>query len=244
MPQRTNTMLANTRISNWISGILIGLTVALFAYAIFASWRCETHRRPQNETFHAQCGSNPVYDPSRWTSSRNVQSSHNCYAYALDDLDDSLEHRCDDLLNRKKESSCVSLRPKPGYYSDTRMPYEERLTCSGLLQGILRDNPSIKMSSRQAKCPPCHYKIAYAVSPKKTYHFYREDKRAGHSDGPRIRRWSHKDAGGVPTRLDASNKIIRDPQDADRNYSHAQFTEFCHYLCVPENNYKNTHMKP
>jgi len=182
------------------------------------------------QKIYKKCNSTPIYDPSKWITNRYVQNSHNCYAYALDDLDINIAKTCKKIYSKKK--TCVSLRPKPGKYNKYNIPSKKRMTCTGLTKSILKDNNQIYKLNNE-KCKPCYYKIAFAVQPKETYHFYRQD-----SDGS----WSHKDGPKEPTQLDASNKKIYDPESANRNYTHANYSDFCGYLCVPENHYKKTNM--
>ena len=67
----------------------------------------------------------------------------------------------------------------------------------------------------------------------KDYHFYRQD-----NDGF----WSHKQGKDKIKRFDASFDIIRDPRNADRNYSRDDknkdkynYEIFCGYFSVPHN---------
>lgn len=183
----------------------------------------------------------PPYDPTKYTRDPYVQNAHNCYAYALDFYDPELTQRCKMLLEqstdpiadgsfvgarRTRRPTCFGLRPKPGRASRTHqhLPFTQRMTCERIREGVLRDVPAAQRASRDSKCPRHFYKIAFAVDPHRTYHFYRQD-----ADGA----WSHKDAWRPVTRTDAAGQRIRDPADADRNYRHARLRDFCGYLCVP-----------
>jgi hypothetical protein len=104
------------------------------------------------------------------------------------------------------------------------LPYSKRMQCSQMLKDIKDDIPSAHVVDKHTPCKKGFYKIAYAVDPGKTYHFYRNDEDGG---------WSHKDAWRAPTRLDSSGKRIRYPDEADRKYSHADLNQFCNYMCVP-----------
>lgn len=181
----------------------------------------------QNNTCMIDKSTVPKYEPEKWNSDINIQSAHNCYAYALNDQQIGLRDRCKGLL-AKGEESCVSLRPKPGVFAG----HENRdMTCGGLEKHILADNPYIKQGKRTDVCPPHHYKIAFAVKPGETYHFWRQD-----ADGM----WSHKDGGGPARDTDDSGKKITSPETADRGKYH----KFCKYLCVPKNYHYKTNMKP
>lgn len=177
----------------------------------------------------------PTYDPAKYNTDPYVQNAHNCYAYAMDFYDPALADRCKTLITSAKTGAawprhrlptCFQLRPKPGRVNGThgRLSHSDRMHCKRMLDGVLEDVPSATVVTREAKCPTGFYKIAYAVDPGRTYHFYRQD-----ADG----KWSHKDAWRAATRLDASGKLVADPATADRRYTHANLRDFCHYLCVP-----------
>ena len=182
----------------------------------------------------------PTYDPAKYNTDPYIQNSHNCYAYSLDFYDPALAEQCKTVLTNYKNAthnnwtsrfsrqpkSCYQLRPKPGRIHNTnkQLPYSKRMNCKRMLMGILQDIPTAKVVKQHEKCDSGYYKIAYAVDPGRTYHFYRQDE-----DGL----WSHKDAWRAATRLDASGKVITDPATADRKYSHANLKHFCHYICVP-----------
>ncbi len=169
----------------------------------------------------------PMYQPEKWNSDINLQSSHNCYAYALNDIQASRTEKCKHLLKKGAET-CVSLRPKPGTYSGNG---GSEMTCPALESRIMADNPlNQSRRTRQAKCPPHYYKIAFAVNPNKSYHFWRQDATG---------MWSHKDGGGPVRDTDESGKTITSPETADRG----QYTEFCGYLHVPKNYHDTTNME-
>jgi hypothetical protein len=169
----------------------------------------------------------PRYEPEKWNSDINLQSSHNCYAYALNDIQTSRTEECKQLFEDGEET-CVSLRPKPGTYAE-KTSYD--MTCSALESRILADNPHNQpRKSDKTKCPPHYYRIAFAVNPNKTYHFWRQDANG---------MWSHKDGGGLARDTDDSGKKITSPETADRG----QYTEFCGSMCVPKNYHYTTNME-
>lgn len=213
---------------------LVGTTVLVVA--LFAvGWLL---RRSQGASHDAAppTPTAPPYDPAKYTSNPYVQNSHNCYAYALDFYDPALAKRCQGTLRQGTRKTCFTLRPKPGRVSNTHqdLPYSHRMTCGRILEGILQDVPSATVTTRDAPCPEGHYKIAFAVDPHRTYHFYRQD-----ADGA----WSHKDAWRPVTRVDASGMPIADPAQADRKYPHADLSEFCAYVCVPAQAYLPTFVR-
>jgi hypothetical protein len=101
-------------------------------------------------------------------------------------------------------------------------------TCPDMIARLLGDNPSMKMTTFEAKCPAHTSKIALVVDPDEDYHFFRQD-----SNGM----WSHKPGGTAVTNLDANEKRIYDPQLASRDYhesgSKLNYDTFCAYMCVP-----------
>jgi hypothetical protein len=214
--------------------------IVLSATLFLIAWTMWTKGRVEQESFTNACMHmppyGPVYEPEKWNTHRTIKSAHNCYAYAINDRSPTLTARCNRLLSvPPRKATCVSLRPKPGSFANYKPPpREKRMSCRGLKNGILADNPNILPGQRTQPCPACHYKIAYAVRPNETYHFYRQDR-----DGL----WSHKDGGHAVTRKDVSGKEItdqNDPSTADRG----KYTKFCNFLCVPENRHSATHMSP
>lgn len=105
-----------------------------------------------------------------------------------------------------------------------------------MIARLLGDNPSMKMTTFTARCPPHTSKIALVVDPDEDYHFYRQD-----SNGL----WSHKPGGMPVTNVDALGNLIYDPALANRNYSsegtNLNYDTFCSYMCVPRD--KPLHIK-
>jgi hypothetical protein len=60
-------------------------------------------------------------------------------------------------------------------------------------------------------------------SPDTDYHFYRHD-----SNGF----WSHKPGRTSITNVDADNKLIINPDKANRNYTHYNYGSGCGFFCV------------
>lgn len=176
------------------------------------------------------------YEPDKWNSNLNLTKSHNCYSYFLDDINNDLIHVY--KQNYGNNEIQKSLNPQPGHYCGmTKFVNYKDTTCSGLIDRVLCDNPSIKVVDKNFDCGPNHYKGALFIDEGKMYHFYRQDENGN---------WSHKDGGGVVTNLDSSGKIIKDVMNIDRSYLDngkvRQYDKFCAYFCVPENKYKDTEM--
>lgn len=132
-------------------------------------------------------------------------------------------------IKRCKMSSCNVPFHQPGSASGhQRFSATRKKTCSNMLARIFGDNPTLRVSTFQKKCPAETSKIAIVVDPKEDYHFYRQD-----SNGL----WSHKPGGTAVTNKDASGRLIYDPKLANRNYSDRSsklnYSSFCTYLCVP-----------
>ncbi len=72
---------------------------------------------------------------------------------------------------------------------------------------------------------PNSHKVFLVVDPGNDYHWYRLD-----SNGL----WSHKPGSTKVTNLDASGRLITNPETADRNYGAVNYTDNGGYLWVPE----------
>jgi hypothetical protein len=164
------------------------------------------------------------YEPQLWNNDKGIRLSHNCYQYALNDIDYNLKKDCD-----KDKNGCIKLRSRPGHFSKKKIYKDDKklMTCNLMNKAIKDDNEKIYNIDFKNKCKNDFYKIAFSVDPGKTYHFYRQDDNGN---------WSHKDAGSHATNLDKSGNLIFDPKKADRGI----YKKFCDYLCVPENNIVNT----
>lgn len=168
-------------------------------------------------------GWEPTYDPKKWNNKREIRETHNCFAYAMNVHDPKQVVAC------KEDKNCNVPFHQPGSASGySKFGSSSQKTCSDMVQRILGDNPKIKRTTFEAKCPPHTSKIAIVVDPDEDYHFFRQD-----SNGY----WSHKPGGTPVTNLDADKSVIYDPALANRNYnsknSKLNYDIFCSYLCVP-----------
>jgi len=171
---------------------------------------------------------NPVYNPGKFNSDKNIKRSHNCYMYALNKIDKELANKwktkCNDLDN------CMRLKHRPGNVNgDISKP--EVSTCHNIKKGVLEDNPSIYLSDQHDICKNGYYKIASSVDENKSFHFYRQDKN---------NLWSHKDGSKGATNLDESQNEILDPKYCNRG----QYKTFCNYFCVPNGKIYKTKSNP
>lgn len=220
------------------------------------SKQCENYNKCKSKFMKYMSGSEPEYDPSRWEDPV-IESSHNCYAYFLDDHIPTIKKKCEGYCPKftkkngkkvcvKKPSKCDDLKPQPGDFAvengllaSNKYVYD----CDTIVNKVFLDNKDkftkrnkIFKTNFEDKCPPNYYKGAVVVHPDKTYHFYRQDKNA---------RWSHKQGTLKVENEDASNQSIWAPHLADRDYKKNKkdglnYTNFCSYLCVPTNMHAKT----
>lgn len=200
--------------------ILIILFVIYIIYILFSS----TENYRSNHVLSPLSGGEPNYEPDLWNDNNDIQYSHNCYSYFLNDINQNLKCLC-------KNGECKYINPQPGHYTRDIKVKLENTTCNIIEARVFEDNPQIFKINFDEKCPPDFYKGALTVDPKYQYHFYRQD-----SNGY----WSHKDGGLPATNKDASENLIYDPKEADKNYPKKKkpvnYSEFCNYYCVPNNN--------
>lgn len=148
-------------------------------------------------------GSEPTWEPSRWNDNKKY---NNCYAYAMDDLEQKIEAR-----NRK---------PIPG----SHLSY---YTCSKLIEGIKDEIPQMYFTTFDCQCEPGFKKIYAAVSDEddqNDFHFWRQDH-DGH--------WSHKPGSNNPSRMDGDNHPITNPERSNRNSDTHSYTHGCGFICIP-----------
>lgn len=213
---------------------------------------CFEYNKCKSEFATYMSGYEPSYNPDKW-SDPIVEGSHNCYTYFLNDQIPEVKNKCRKLCKKKnkckrKISECGNLKPQPGNHASRIGLTEGKnrvYNCKEMVRKVIVDNTD-KISGRKyiypvdfnKKCPPHYYKGAVVVDPKKTYHFYRQDNNV---------RFSHKQGTLRVENVDASNKPIYAPHLSDMNYNKdnrkggINYTDFCSYLCVPNNNYIDTH---
>jgi len=93
------------------------------------------------------------------------------------------------------------------------------------VERTLADNPNIKKIHKTQNCAPDYYKGAIVVAPKTDYHYYRLNKEGF---------WTHKPGYKPSTEVDASGKLITDPETANRNYGRLNYSDFCGFVCLPK----------
>ena len=176
-------------------------------------------------------GWEPQYNPDLWNKKKELRETHNCFAYSMNIQDPKQVAAC------KKDPNCNVPFHQPGSASGhPGFRSQKTKTCPDMIARLLGDNPSMKMTTFTARCPPHTSKIALVVDPDEDYHFYRQD-----SNGL----WSHKPGGMPVTNVDALGNLIYDPALANRNYSsegtNLNYDTFCSYMCVPRD--KPLHIK-
>ena len=192
---------------------------------------CATHSRTRRcRQKSPLSGWEPHYMPSVYNDPKKViQVNHNCFAYAFDILD------LPDCAKGDDSNTCKKPFHQPGYFGGhPRFTEDGKKYCPDLLARLLADMPWIKKSKFKNQCPRGYSKIALVIDPDNDYHFYRQD-----SNGL----WSHKPGGQPVTNLDASGKLIFNPELADRDYrkpglskkDQLNYSIFCSFLCVPRN---------
>jgi hypothetical protein len=141
----------------------------------------------------------------------------------MNSIDPNLVKECKDTRD------CNVGFHQPGYAAGFgKFSDQKEKGCGDMVSRLWGDNPQIRASSFNEKCPMGTSKIALIVDPERDYHFLREDP-----DGY----WSHK-PGALPVkRTDASDRPIIRPDRALFLYKESKdplmYTDFCGYFCVP-----------
>ena len=196
---------------------------------------CKNHSQPKSafcENHKDKCpqisplsGCEPDYNSKLWNGRREHVDTHNCFMYALNILDPKQIYKC---LTSK---DCNLPFHQPGLVAGfLGFDSERPKTCPEMIARILGDNPSIKQSQFEERCPNGTSKIALVVDEDQDYHFLRQD-----SDGW----WSQKGGAKPVTKLDAGGHPIWNPELADNNWTNEHgvlnYDIFCGHLCVPRN---------
>lgn len=149
----------------------------------------------------------PVYNPSYWNDPSRIKKA-NCYAYSMDVI-------------------CGSeMKLQPGQLAGQQFQY---LTKASIYAAAQADGPylgngrTIVETTASATPGSNQFKVALVIAPGVDYHWY-----ILNSNG----RWSHKRGWTAVTDKDASGNYIYDPSSCDRNYSGANYSQFCGYFMV------------
>jgi hypothetical protein len=169
-------------------------------------------------------GWEPKWEPERWNNNYAVRLTHNCYAYAMNVIDPNLIKAC------RKDPNCAVSFFQPGYVSRyTKFNDTDPKTCPNMIARIMADNPTVKPSAFELKCPAKTSKIALVVDEDQDYHFYRQD-----SNGY----FSGKGGATHAKNIDANGNPIFDVELAFHNFGkdkdgRLNYDRFCGYFCVP-----------
>lgn len=196
---------------------------------------CQDYDRCRKMLGHTLSGSEPDYNPEKW-SNPVIQNSHNCYAYFLDDVSVAIKESCRQHCNETpdEECNCSFMKPQPG--SCDKMLYNSVYTCDEMINKIIVDNPHIHLITSKypeaVKCPKNYYRGAMVVDHNNTYHFYRQD-----SNGS----WSHKQGTLPIERIDSNSELIWNLQEAAKDYNSIVYGQTpCAYFFIPKNSYLDT----
>lgn len=188
-------------------------------------------KKNKNKKCYLNNKNHPKLDLDKWNKNKYIQNSHNCYAYALNMIDPNNVNSCKKLM--KKKLKCQKITPQPGMnYGFVDKSNPRNYTCKKVSRRMLGDSPKMEKLNKDEKVPDGYYKIALTHrSDGSDYHFYRQD-----SNGL----WSHKSGWKPAKNVDESNKLITNPEKADRG----TYDVFCGYYKVPiKEGKKNKGMK-
>lgn len=176
------------------------------------------------EEWSPPSGWEPPYNPDRYNRDSAVQTIHNCWDYALDNIDPAQLTQCDG----KKHCEPTFHQPGGTKGLSNLLQAEEGRTCNVVDYLMRQDVPDLKRTTFKRRCRAGTSKIALVVHPGEDYHFYRQDP-----DGY----WSHKDGANKVKRYDAKGAMIKNPKTAARNYrskgSFLNYKDFCGFYCAP-----------
>jgi hypothetical protein len=180
-------------------------------------------------------GFEPLLEIDVWNTNYALRESHNCLAYALNNVDKELFKKCETT------PSCDVDFPQPGYESGyIQFSTNTKKCCADMVLRMEGDNPNIIPTTFNDICPKKMSKIALIVDPKRDYHYLRQDP-----DG----KWSHKPGSLIVKREDSSGREILRPDRATFMYPSKTdplfYLYFCGYYCVPRDKklYMTTRVK-
>ena len=163
-------------------------------------------------------GYEPKYSPKYWNDNKNIKNNNNCYSYAVN-------------YKNKKYG-----KPQPGYFAKFNHIQNKQYKCVSFFKRIINDIPSVYLTSFKQKCKKGFHKAFFAIDSNKNehdYHFYRQDKN---------KLWSHKPGTTNVINYDADYKIIKNPYNANRNYTSYNYDKPCFFFCV-NNKFGKTNAK-
>jgi len=200
------------------------------------------------------------FEPAQWNARPAVRKSHNCYEYALNDLDPAAADRCEYMLKKNPSTNrdCRRWFHIPGYRYHQQNLHEavqfnrSVINCQHMMERVALDGagsllwagpnnqPTTNLHGKSWKhddhCPMGAYMASLVVLPGRRFHFYRRDHMCFNPENKDKRCWSHKPGVLNATRFDAQGQEIPDLHKADRSYGKRSYTDVCGFFCVPANN--------
>ena len=202
--------------------------VIIFCYSLlFTGYVLLSIASNEYVCLYNKCSPKSGYEPFErkilWNE-KYIRISHNCYAFALNNINLNLKNIC-------KNKFCRGVFPQPGHFCNSSLKLQ---TCFQLKKRIVCDNPNIYEIDFKTKCKRNFYKIGFATNNNSYYHFYRQNRNG---------LWLHKDASRKISKYDASKNLIINPRLADRNYDKIRnYVDWCSFMCVPSNDFIKTNM--
>lgn len=161
---------------------------------------------------------NTKYYPGFWNDGDRIQLSTNCYAYSIGCYKNPLTGG---YFLRAGEGRFAL---QPGDLSNKPLPaVRSRYIIQNCKEDAKATGGIFIEATPETPKPEGAWKVALVVDLFTDYHWYRENP-----DGT----WSHKPGSHPVTKLDASGKLIRDPQKCDRHYGTINYREFAGYFYV------------
>jgi hypothetical protein len=186
------------------------------------------------ELFYNKNNCQPIFEPAEWNK-KFVQASHNCYSYAMNQIEQDKVNRCVTHVDNNK--SCGQRGPPRPSNNEYTFPSGKNITCDSITLGVLEDTlQKAEVLEGDTECPEDKYKVALFIDDAdKSYHFLRKDK----CNNP-LGLWSHKNVTGPVTQQDVDGNLIYNPKDANLRYNWVNYDQMCNYLCIPDDN----HLQP
>lgn len=205
------------------------------------------------------------FEPDHWNKNVAILRSHNCYEYALNDLDSAAAHNCHKMLEKSptNKKQCRRWFHIPGYRYHQHDLHEavrfnrSVVSCQHLMERVARDGegallwagpnnqPTTDLSGKSWKhngqCPTGSYMASLVVEPGRRFHFYRRDHMCQNEENKGNLCWSHKPGIMNATRFDSKGQEIYNLHKADRSYGKHSYTDVCGFFCVPGNDIATTH---
>ena len=148
----------------------------------------------------------PIWEGDKWNKDKNIRKTHNCYMYAMNEINTKYSNNLKMLCMLKKK--CFSPQPgmRNGMIDITGTPFTKQT----IEKYIKLDYPSFKKFSLKKKLPINFYRIAIFLKKDFTdYHFYRQDNNG---------LWSHKDGWRNAKNKDINGKMINNVIKANTLY--------------------------